>query len=237
MMTLGVNVDHVATVRQQRRGCQPDPVEMAMLAEAAGANVIVCHLREDRRHIQDQDVYLLKERVQHLNIEISLSVDMIDVVVAVAPDRVTFVPEKRQEITTERGLNVLQCTTLQAAVDRCHAQKIRVAVFIDPDMRQIDAAIKQGVDVIELNTGMYANSVPHAAEAIAQLQAAAAYIGPTGLFVAAGHGLDYGTVHDVVAIREICELNIGFSIVSRAIHTGWTCAVETMAALLHRRST
>jgi pyridoxine 5-phosphate synthase len=226
---LGVNVDHVATVRQQRRGLSPDPVQAALLAELAGADSIVCHLREDRRHIQDRDVVALRRHVRtRLNLEMGLAPGIVRAALKVRPDRVTLVPERRQELTTEGGLDVAsQIPRIARAVERFRRKKIVVSLFVDPDLRQLEAARRAGAAGVEIHTGRYANARSRAAE-LRKVAEAARVARLLALEVAAGHGLDYENASAVAAIPEIEELNIGFSIVSRALFEGLERAVKRM---------
>jgi pyridoxine 5-phosphate synthase len=232
---LGVNIDHIATLRQQRRGRLPDPVEAALACERSGADGIVCHLREDRRHIQDEDVRRLKAAIAtRLNLEMSLAPEIVEAALAIRPHQVTLVPERRQELTTEGGLDVIrlepQLTTLVWAFQR---QGIEVSLFVDPAAAQLEACRRTGAAIIELHTGAYAASGgPGDLEALRQ---AAARGRALGLSVAAGHGLDYENVQQIRDIPEVEELNIGFSIVTRALAVGLERAVRDMADLLQRR--
>lgn len=233
MIELGVNIDHVATVRQARRGQLPDPVEAAHICERAGARSIVCHLREDRRHIQDQDVERLRRTVTtRLNLEMSIAAEIVERALAVRPDQVTLVPERRQELTTEGGLDVVRLSKrLRPVIQAFHAREIAVSLFIDPAPAQVEAAREAGAAVIELHTGRYANATAQRARAreLALLRRAAAKGRALGLVVAAGHGLDYDNVQPVAAIPEVEELNIGFAIISRALFVGLEAAVREMA--------
>ena len=239
-MRLGVNIDHIATLRQARGGRRPDPVEAARVCERAGAHSIVCHLREDRRHIQDHDLKRLKEVLMtRLNLELSIARDIVEVSLAIRPNQVTFVPERRQELTTEGGLDVRRLfKTLQPLIRNFRQRQIDVSVFVDPVASQLKAARDLGVGIIELHTGRYANA-PTSHARIRELEALkrAAKQGRTlGLVVAAGHGLDYENVRQVVEISEIEELNIGFSIVTRALSVGLERAVSDMVGLLQLRA-
>lgn len=226
---LGVNIDHVATVRQARLGTQPDPVELALLSEQAGADSIVVHLREDRRHIQDHDVARLRKRLKvPLNLEMGVSADILAIALRIAPDQVTLVPEKRQELTTEGGLDVAgQTEKVQKAVKRLQAQKIEVSLFIDPLPGQVAAAVRTGATQVEFHTGSYAHA-PRKGPQLRHLVAAAKAARREGLVVAAGHGLTVANVRAVAAIPEIEELNIGHSIVARALSIGMAKAVREM---------
>jgi pyridoxine 5-phosphate synthase len=234
-IALGINIDHVATLRQARRGRYPDPVHAALLAEMAGADSITLHLREDRRHIQVQDVRAVKDLLKtHMNLEMAVTDEMLDIAKAVRPADCCFVPERRQEITTEGGLDVAgQVQRLKEATTILMAQGIRVALFIDPDLPQIEAAAETGASVIELHTGAYAESTgSRQATELERLHAGARLATSLGLEVHAGHGLHYHNVQPVAAIREIVELNIGHAIISRAIFDGLAVAVREMRALM-----
>jgi pyridoxine 5-phosphate synthase len=226
---LGVNIDHVATVRQVRLGVQPDPVELALLCEQGGADSIVAHLREDRRHIQDHDVARLRKRLKiPLNLEMGNSADVVSVALRVGPEQVTLVPEKRQELTTEGGLDVAgQFEKVQKTVRRFQAQKIEVSLFIDPQPGQVAAAHRSGARIVEFHTGSYAHAAKKSKE-LRHLVAASRAARREGMIVAAGHGLTLGNVRAVAAIAEIEELNIGHSIVSRALSVGMLKAVREM---------
>lgn len=232
---LGVNVDHVATIRQARRGREPDPVTAAHEAELGGADQITIHLREDRRHIQDRDLRLLRETVQTpLNLELGAAEEIISIALEARPDQVTLVPEKREEITTEGGLDVVaQREHVRATAERFRAAGIAVSLFIDPDLPQLEATRAAGVDHIELHTGAYAEArgAARAAE-LERLATAARCARELGLHLALGHGLDYHNVLAVCGIEGVEELNIGHSIVSRAIYTGLREAVHEMKRLI-----
>jgi pyridoxine 5-phosphate synthase len=235
MIRLGVNIDHVATVRQARRGLEPDPVQAAVLALLGGADGITVHLREDRRHIQDRDVRCLRQTVRcKLNLEMATVEEIVAIALELRPDQATLVPERRQEITTEGGLDVLKAgPELPAAVGRLCAAGIGVNLFIDPDVDQVEAAKRSGASGVELHTGAYSlASGREVARRLSELQRAAAVADNLGLFVAAGHGLNYLNVGPVAAIPEVRELNIGHSIVSRALFTGLGQAVREMKALM-----
>lgn len=237
MRRLGVNIDHVASVRQLRHSVvEPDPVYAALLCQSAGADSIVSHLREDRRHINDRDVFLLRQAVRvKFNMEMSLAPDIVAVACRVRPDQVTFVPEKRKEVTTEGGLDVCaQPARVKKAVDKLRAAGAEPSLFIDPLKRQIDAAVKCGVKAVELHTGGYANaSSPGAARRrLKELKEAAVYGSKKGLRIYAGHGLDYNNVKAVTAIGLIEEYNIGYSIICRAVIKGIAAAVKEMKALI-----
>jgi pyridoxine 5-phosphate synthase len=234
---LYINVDHVATVRQARRTDEPDPVEAALLAEAAGADGITIHLREDRRHIQDADVDAMAARISTiLNLELSLAAEIVDLACRVRPFQATLVPERREEITTEGGLDLTaDPDRVRRAVARLSEADIRVSAFIDPDPAAIDAARALGIPAVELHTGRYAHAWRDGPGTLQQLRDAAAHARELGLAVHAGHGLTYQNVEPVARIEAIEEFNIGHSIVSRAIMTGIGAAVAEMAALVKTR--
>ena len=237
-MRLGVNIDHVATVRQARRSQVPDPVEAALVCQRAGADRIVCQLRDDRRDIKDRDVQRLIERLLiPVNLEMSIAPDIVKSALRLKPHQVTLVPERRQELTTEGGLHVVRFVSqLTRIVDRFHQQAIPVSLFIDPVASQITAARKTGAPIIELHTGGYATTYTTATRSrqLRILQRAARMAHDAGLAVAAGHGLDYSNVRAIVSIRQVEELNIGFAIVARSIFVGLTKAVQDMTRLLRR---
>ena len=235
MIALGVNIDHVATLRQARRGRYPDPLHAALIAEEAGADSITLHLREDRRHIQERDVTSLREALQtRMNLEMAVTDEMIRIAQKVLPQDCCLVPESRQEITTEGGLNVLEHSArIGDAVKALGASGVRVSLFIDPDLEQIEAAQRGGAPVIELHTGAYAESTGAArAREFERLCAAAKFAARLGLIVNAGHGLNYHNVEPIAAIPEIVELNIGHAIVSRAVVDGLAKAVRDMKELM-----
>lgn len=238
-MRLGVNVDHIATVRQARCGRWPDPVEAARICEQAGADSIVCHLREDRRHIQDEDVRRLKASLRtRLNLEMSIAPDIVDVACSVRPFQVTLVPERRQELTTEGGLDVVRLRPrLRPLVRRFQARGIAVSLFIDPVAAQLQAAREIKAPMVELHTGRYADAATATARSreFAAIARAARQGRELGLAVAAGHGLDYDNTGPITALSEIEEVNIGFSIVTRALTVGLARAVTDMVALLAPR--
>ena len=236
MGTLGVNIDHVATIRQARRTVEPDPVWAAALAELGGADAITVHLREDRRHIQDRDLEVLRQTVQvKLNLEAAIAPAMIEIACRVKPDQVTLVPEKREEITTEGGLDVVTHRVATAeAVRRLHAAGISVSLFIDACPAQIDAAIDLGVAAVELHTGEYANATTDKDrhERLVELSRGAVMVRQAKLALNAGHGLTYRNVVPVARLEGMGELNIGHSIVSRAVLVGFAEAVREMKALI-----
>jgi pyridoxine 5-phosphate synthase len=235
MIELGVNIDHVATLRQQRHTRYPDPIKAALRAEEAGADVITLHLREDRRHIQDADVHTLRPRLRtRMNLECAITREMLDIACAVQPQDVCLVPEKRAELTTEGGLDVAgSLAAVTDAVTQLHEAGIRVSLFIDPDPVQIGAAARAGARVIELHTGAYAEAEGAAAAAeLARVDSAVVEGLRHGMRVNAGHGLHYSNVQPVAAIEGISELNIGHAIVAQAVFDGWTRAVRDMKALM-----
>jgi pyridoxine 5-phosphate synthase len=232
---LGVNVDHVATIRQARRTRYPDPVTAALIAEQAGADSITVHLREDRRHIQARDVELLLRAAQtRVNLEMAMTNSMIDLAVKHRPADCCLVPERREELTTEGGLDV--AAQQQRVADACQAlaqHGIRVSLFIDPDAAQVEASAEAGAPVVELHTGAYADASGAAvARELARIEAAAARARSLGLVVHAGHGLHYRNVSSVAAISAIVELNIGHAIVAQALFDGFAQAVARMKALM-----
>lgn len=232
---LGVNIDHVATLRQARRARYPDPVHAALAAELAGADSITLHLREDRRHIQVQDVRALKDLLKtRMNLEMAVTDEMLEMARAVRPPDCCLVPEKRLEVTTEGGLDAAaELQRLKEATAILVAQGIRVALFIDPDPHQIEAAAQIGAPVVELHTGAYAEAAgSRQATELERLRAAARQASSLGLQVHAGHGLNYHNVQPVAAIAEIVELNIGHAVVARALFDGLTVAVREMKALM-----
>ncbi|MBI3322380.1 MAG: pyridoxine 5'-phosphate synthase [Candidatus Omnitrophica bacterium] len=232
-----MNVDHVATLRQQRRGERPSPVWAAVAAQRAGADGIVCHLREDRRHIQDGDLPALKRALRVLlNLEMGAHPEIVGIACRVLPRQATLVPERRQELTTEGGLDLRGGERrIGRAAQRLARAGIRVSLFIDPDPMSVRLSARMGVPMVELHTGRYAEAGTTAARARAlrNLREASALAKSLGLIVAAGHGLDYENVRPVAAIPEMEELNIGFSIVARAIEVGFSKAVREMAQLVH----
>jgi pyridoxine 5-phosphate synthase len=232
---LGVNIDHIATLRQARGGHSPDPLFAALVAEQWGADSITLHLREDRRHIQDRDVQALRGALQtHMNLEIAATEEMLGIAVRVLPQDVCLVPERRSELTTEGGLDVAgQQDAIGAACRRLAEAGIRVALFIDPDPAQVDAAARTGAAVVELHTGAYAEAQgAERGRELSRLAAAARHATSTGLIAHAGHGLDYHNVQPVAALPELAELNIGHAIVARATVTGIGPAVAEMKRLM-----
>ena len=234
---LGVNVDHVATLREARKTTEPDPVTAAMLAEQGGADQVTFHLREDRRHIQNRDARLISEMSQTLvNLEMAATPEMQEIALALHPDSVTLVPEKREEVTTEGGLDLTRAgNRISTVVKALQAGGIKVAAFINPDFSQIKESAKIGFNAIELHTGEYANSSKTDSEnTLRALADASAAAKKYGLHVHAGHGLTYHNVHPIVKIPEIEELNIGHSIIARAMFAGIEKAVREMVELLER---
>ena len=237
MTKLGVNIDHIATLREARKITEPDPVHAAMIAESAGADGITVHLRSDRRHIQDRDVRILSQVIQtRLNIEMAATQEMFKIACEVKPYSVTLVPERREEITTEGGLDVLlHAKNLRTLVQDYHAQDIRLSVFIDPMNDQIKACNRLGIQMIEINTGRYADAKDPEQQKLEleKIRNAARYAYKTGLFVAAGHGLNLRNVQAISEIPEIQELNIGHSIIARASLIGLERAVREMKEILN----
>ncbi|MFS2222024.1 pyridoxine 5'-phosphate synthase [Pantoea sp. B65] len=235
-LLLGVNIDHVATVRNARGTHYPDPVQAAFVSEQAGADGITVHLREDRRHITDRDVRILRQTIQtRMNLEMAVTDEMVGIACEVKPHFCCLVPEKRQEVTTEGGLDVAgQLAKVSAAVTRLNAAGILVSLFIDADERQIDAAAASGAPYIEIHTGAYADAEEGAARdaELARIRTAATYAAAKGLKVNAGHGLTYHNVLPIAALPEMHELNIGHAIIGRAVMTGLADAVKEMKQLM-----
>ncbi|MEJ5270355.1 MAG: pyridoxine 5'-phosphate synthase [Hydrogenophilus sp.] len=243
MCELGVNIDHVATVRQARQTYEPDPVWAATVAQLAGAEIITVHLREDRRHIQDRDVWLLRESVQvRLNLEMAATDEMVAIACQLRPEMVTLVPEGRQEITTEGGLDVVaERARLKTVVAKLSEAGIRVSLFVDPDLKQIEAAAEVGATVCEVHTGPYAHAFwthgrradhPETRAAIAAVRQAGEAIRAAGMQFNAGHALNYANVAPIAALPGIAELHIGHAIISRALFVGLEQAVREMKALI-----
>jgi pyridoxine 5-phosphate synthase len=236
MAKLGVNIDHVATLRQARGTRYPDPIAAAALAEKAGADQITVHLREDRRHIQDADVRLLRRSVQtDLNLEMAATPEMLAFAIDVKPNSVTFVPEKRQELTTEGGLAVKKSRKLLADfTPKLQKAGVRVSLFINPDREDVLLSAELQVDAVEIHTGLYAEAEGRgeAAEELRRITAAAETAKGKGLWVAAGHGLNYTNAGAVAKVREIVEFNIGHAIVARSVMVGMEAAVREMKALI-----
>ena len=233
---LGVNIDHIATIRQARGTRYPDPVKAALDAEEAGADGITVHLREDKRHIQPHDVLRLSQVLQtRMNLEMAVTEAMVEFACQINPAHVCFVPEKREELTTEGGLDVIKgFDVIKKAVTTLNAQGSEVSLFIDPDLAQIDAAIKTGAEAIEIHTGAYADeeNEKKKIEHLQQIQQAAIYADSKGLIVNAGHGLHYHNVQPIAAINVFHELNIGHALVSHALFVGFKEAVKEMKQLM-----
>ena len=235
---LGVNIDHVATLRQARGTRYPEPVQAALIAEQAGADGITAHLREDRRHIQDRDIDLLQELVHtRLNLEMAVTDEILDIAVKVKPAACCLVPEKRAELTTEGGLDIAaNIEKMQRVCDRLGNAGIAVSLFIDPQLEQIDAAVKAGAPVIELHTGRYANAVEpgQRADELERIKQAAAYAQAAGLQVNAGHGLNFHNVEAICEIPAIVELNIGHALIAHAVFSGLAAAVTEMKRVMRQ---
>lgn len=234
-LELGINIDHVATLRNARGTTYPDPLRAARLAEEAGADLITLHLREDRRHIKDADLMALRPLIKtRMNLECAVTPEMINIACQVKPHDVCLVPEKREEVTTEGGLNVLgHYAAVEAATKQLKSVGIRVSLFIDPDEKQIQAAKDVGATVVELHTGRYANvSGEEQIKELERIKKAAQYGVSIGLRVNAGHGLHEGNVMPIAAISDLSELNIGHAIVAEALFKGWQNAIMDMKALM-----
>jgi pyridoxine 5-phosphate synthase len=236
MAMLGVNIDHVATVRQARRTIEPDPIHAAVLAELGGADGITVHLREDRRHIQDRDVRLLRQILRiRLNLEMSVSPEITAFALEIQPNMATLVPEKREEVTTEGGLDIRsQRIRIEECVKRLHDRGIAVSLFIDPDVTQVELAARMGVAAVELHTGAYADARSSAKinEEFDKLAEAGQFAVSQGLILNLGHGLTYHNVRRIAEINGVHELNIGHSIVSHAVLVGFERAVREMKQLV-----
>jgi len=236
MKKLGLNIDHVATLRQARGACYPNVLRAALICEEAGANAITLHLREDRRHIQDRDVEVLRDMLQtRMNLECAVTEEMIANALRIKPHDLCLVPERREELTTEGGLDVLRYfEVVKSACERCRDAGIRVSLFIDPNNKQIEAAVRAGAPLIELHTGKYADadSVPAHDFELERIRTAAEYAYALGLQVNAGHGLHYHNVQDIVAIPQIVELNIGHAIIAESLFIGLEAAVRKMKGLV-----
>jgi pyridoxine 5-phosphate synthase len=235
-LLLGVNIDHIATLRNARGTCYPEPAHLAAIAETAGADGITIHIREDRRHINDRDVAVLAQTLQtRMNLEMAVTDEMIDIAIQTKPTFVCLVPEKREELTTEGGLDVAGAfNKVASAVERLNAANIQVSLFIDPEINQIDAAVKTGAAYIELHTGQYADAHNEDEQdsELQRIKSAAAYAHKAGIKVNAGHGLNYHNVKPIAALPEIIELNIGHAIVARAVVDGFASAVTEMKRLM-----
>ncbi|PIV15305.1 MAG: pyridoxine 5'-phosphate synthase [Gallionellales bacterium CG03_land_8_20_14_0_80_55_15] len=236
MKKLGLNIDHVATLRQARGARYPNVLRAALICEEAGADAITLHLREDRRHIQDRDVEVLRDMLQtRMNLECAVTEEMIANALRIKPHDLCLVPERREELTTEGGLDVLRYfEVVKSACERCRDAGIRVSLFIDPDNKQIEAAVRAGAPLIELHTGKYADadSVPAHDFELERIRTAAEYAHALGLQVNAGHGLHYHNVQDIVTIPQIVELNIGHAIIAESLFIGLEAAVRKMKGLV-----
>lgn len=236
LIDLGVNIDHVATLRNARGTTYPDPLQAALMAEEAGADCITLHLREDRRHIKDADVELLRPRLlTRMNLEAAVTQEMLDFACHIRPQDVCLVPERREEVTTEGGLDVVRYfSQVQAAVRQLQVEGIRVSLFIDADATQIEAAGETGASVIEIHTGRYADAhdVVQQEKELQRVRSGVLEGVKRGLKVNAGHGLHYTNVQAIAAIPEIAELNIGHAIVAQAVFVGWVKAVSDMKAIM-----
>ena len=239
-MRLAINIDHIATLRNARGGTEPDPTEAARVCEAAGASGIVCHLREDRRHIRDADVHSLRQSVKgKLDLEMGATDEIIRIALDITPDFVTLVPEHRRELTTEDGLDVrANKHHLEGVIKTFHQHKIPVSLFINPIREQIDLAREIGSDMIEIHTGEYADArdTRKQHELLMQIRQGAAHAKSLGLGVNAGHGIDYSNVALIAAIPEIDELSIGYAVIARSLYVGLDNAVREMLALVHHSS-
>jgi pyridoxine 5-phosphate synthase len=237
-MKLSVNIDHVATIREARGEIEPDPVIAAGICELAGVEGIVCHLREDRRHINDRDVRLLREVVKtKFDLEMAATDEMVKIACEVLPDLVTLVPENRTELTTEGGLNIASFRSkLKGAVSTLHEKDIKVSVFIDPEPQHVDDAIEIGADIIEIHTGKFANAVDEHEQIkeLSKIGSIARMATEMGLVVVAGHGLNYNNIFPFLNIKEVREVSIGHSIISRAVFIGLQKAVEDMIRILEK---
>jgi pyridoxine 5-phosphate synthase len=236
LIDLGVNIDHIATLRNARGTSYPDPLQAALMAEEAGADCITLHLREDRRHIKDDDVVRIRPRLlTRMNLEAALNQEMLDFACLIKPQDVCLVPERREEVTTEGGLDIIKYfSQVQAGVRQLNAEGIRVSLFIDPDVEQIEAARETGAAAIEIHTGRYANAldIVEQKQELFRVQQGVLEGVRRGLKVNAGHGLHYTNVQAIARIAEISELNIGHAIVAQAVFVGWTKAVSDMKAIM-----
>lgn len=235
-MKLSVNIDHIATLREARGEIEPDPVIAAGICELAGAEGIVCHLREDRRHINDRDVRLLREVVKtKLDLEMAATDEMVKIACDILPDLVTLVPENRKELTTEGGLNLTSMKSrLSEVIDELKSKDIQVSLFIDPEPGNVDKALEVGADIIEIHTGRYANTFEEKAilKELAKISSVSQMASEIGLIVTAGHGLNYSNIFPFRNIPEMTEVSIGHSIISRAVFTGLDTAVRDMVKLV-----
>jgi len=239
-MKLSINVDHIATLRNARGGNIPDPVEAALICEKAGADGIVCHLREDRRHIKDDDVFKLRKSIQKkLDLEMAATEEIIGIAVKVKPDLVTLVPERRQELTTEGGLDIVnQKKYYESVIKKFHENGILVSLFVEPEIEQIKASVEIGTDMVELHTGHYAESKSEEElkNSLNKIEESAKLGKSLGIGVNAGHGLDYDNIIDIVRIKEINEVSIGYAVIVRAMFVGLENAVSEMVRLVKGRS-
>jgi len=239
-LKLGVNIDHIASIRQARGTIYPDPVQAAFIAEQAGADIITLHLREDRRHIQDRDLAIMRQTIQtRMNLEMANTDEMIEIAIKTLPEEVCLVPEKREELTTEGGLDVVgNLPRIRKGVKRLHNAGVLVSLFIDPDPAQLDASINTGAKVVELHTGHFADAETDEAtnREFQSIVEAVDYGKSRGLKVNAGHGLHYHNVERIAAIKGISDLNIGHAIIARAVFTGLAEAVREMRTLMDRAS-
>lgn len=236
MALLGVNIDHVATLRNARGGSYPDPLTAALIAEAHGADGITAHLREDRRHIRDEDIQALKAQIKtRLNLEMANTPEMVEIALQAKPYMVTLVPERRQELTTEGGLDVVRyLDSLKESTTKLQTAGIKVSLFIDPDLRQLEASRQTGAAIVEFHTGTYCEAFggPEQAKTLAALMKAAEQAVACGIEVNAGHGLNYDNVQPVLAMPGLVELNIGHSIIAESVFSGLASAVSRMKALI-----
>ena len=240
LLDLGVNIDHVATLRNARGTTYPDPIRAALEAEEAGADLITLHLREDRRHIKDADLHALRPLLKtRMNLECAITPEMIQIACEVKPQDVCLVPEKRQEVTTEGGLDILgQFDLVQKAIQQLQGNGITVSLFIDPEPDQLDAAAKAGATVVELHTGRYADTAgQEQLHELKRIERAAKHGASLGLKVNAGHGLHEGNVAPIARISEIAELNIGHALVAEALFKGWKVAIKDMKSLMNSART
>lgn len=238
-MRLAVNIDHVATLRQARRASEPEPVLAALLAEQAGAHGIVCHIRGDRRHIQERDLHLLRQTIKtKLNVEMAATAEMLSIARKIRPDMVSLVPENPDEITTQGGLDVITHKKhLKEFIRQLKKAGIKVSIFVDAEEEQIATCVEAGADLVEINTGKYAEAASEKERnrELEKVKKAANLAARLGLEVHAGHGLDYHNVQAIVEIKEISELSIGFAIIARAVMVGLPQAVKEMVALLEKK--
>ena len=239
-MRFCLNVDHIATIRNARGEMQPDPVTYALMAEQYGVDGIVVHLREDRRHIQERDLYLMRELITtKLDLEMAAVDEIIDIACEIQPELVTLVPEKREELTTEGGLNVLDnIDSIKNAVEKLHEAEIAVSIFVEPDINQIDACAEVGADIIEIHTGVYANATAEDEmfDELERIRQAARHAKKLGLGVNAGHGLDYTNLKEFTAIEEVDEVSIGHSIIARSVFVGLEKAIDEIRTILENKN-